>query len=111
MITGDKRLKRAWQDAIAAPAAELLISAVIAFEFADLQLRGRLPVDETIADLVDRFDLQVAPFPSKAWDVLRSLPSVHRDPVDRMLVAHALLDEAALIAANTNIRRYPVDCI
>ena len=111
MINGDRRLRQSWQDAMAAPDAELQISAVIAFEFTDLQLRGRLPVDENISELERRFDVTVIPFPAEGWDILRGLPLIHRDPVDRMLVAHALFDSAALLTADANIRRYPVPCI
>ena len=111
MINGDRRLRRTWQDAMTAPDAELQISAVVAFEFTELQLRGRLPVDESISELEDRFDLQIVAFPAGGWDILRSLPSIHRDPVDRMLVSHGLLEGAALVTADANIRRYPRPCI
>jgi len=111
MINGDRRLKRAWQDVIAAPDADLQVSAVVAFEYTDLQLRGRLPVDEAISELESRFELQVVPFPARGWDILRSLPLVHHDPVDRMLVAHALLEGSPIVTADANIRRYPVPCI
>lgn len=111
MVTGDRRLRQEWRSAIAAPDAELQVSAVIACEYTDLQLRRRLPVDETIGELVDRFDLAVVPLPSTAWTLLGTLPQVHRDPVDRMLVAHALIESQTLITADTNIRRYPVACV
>ena len=111
MITGDARLKPQWRDAIAAPETELEVSAVVACEYTDLQLRQRLPVEETIAELVARFELLIAALPGGAWTVLGSLPPIHRDPVDRMLVAHALVEGQTLVTADANIQRYPVDCL
>jgi PIN domain nuclease of toxin-antitoxin system len=111
MVNGDSRLRQIWQDAIAAPDNDLYVSAVVAFEFTDLQQRKRLPVDETIAELVSRFELIVEPLPASCWELLLDLPAIHRDPVDRMLVTHAMAKDMALLTADTNIRRYPVDCI
>ena len=36
-----------------------------------------------------------------------TLPPIHRDPVDRMLVAHAIALEMPLVTADANIARYP----
>ncbi len=41
---------------------------------------------------------------------VRLLPSIHRDPFDRMLVSQAKCDELTLVTADENIRQYPVDC-
>lgn len=111
MVTGDRRLKQTWRDAISDPNAELHVSGVIAFEFTDLLLRTRLPIDETMAELISRFDLVVEALPADSWTKLAELPAIHLDPVDRMLVAHALVSDCALITADKNIRRYPVTCI
>ena len=111
MVTGDRRLKQSWRDAMAHPEAELYVSTVIAFEFTDLLLRNRLPLVENIAELTSRFDLVVEALPADSWTKLAQLPAIHRDPVDRMLVAHALVGERILITADKNIRRYPVECI
>ena len=111
MVTGDRRLKQSWRDVIAAPDTELYVSGVIAFEFTELLQRRRLPIDETISDLVSRFDLIVEPFPAGCWEKLAELPPIHRDPVDRMLVAHALTEARELMTADANIQRYPVACV
>ncbi len=39
---------------------------------------------------------------------LRSLPALHRDPFDRMLVAQALADGLVLVTADEIVARYPV---
>jgi PIN domain nuclease of toxin-antitoxin system len=37
-----------------------------------------------------------------------SLPLIHRDPFDRVLVAHALVEDLVLVTADRGLARYPV---
>lgn len=37
---------------------------------------------------------------------IRDLPRVHRDPFDRMLVAHARVERLALVSQDTAVARY-----
>jgi PIN domain nuclease of toxin-antitoxin system len=50
-------------------------------------------------------------FLDQSWEITAGLPLIHRDPVDRMLVAHALVDGMTILTADANIRRYPVPTI
>lgn len=111
LVIGDKRLRPVQQDALFDPGNELLVSAVIAFEYGDLQMRRRLPVDEPLTELQNRFGMSIIDYPADAWRTAIDLPKIHRDPVDRMLIAHALTEGMTLITADANIRRYPVPCI
>ena len=38
---------------------------------------------------------------------IRQLPSIHRDPFDRMLVAQTIVEEATLVTADPTVARYP----
>jgi len=111
MVNGDRRLRGDWVAAISALDTSLHVSAVVAFEYADLQLRRRIPVDEALAELVDRFELAIERYPEDCWRLASDLPPIHRDPVDRMLVAHALAGGFTLATADATIRRYPVPVI
>ena len=57
----------------------LAISAVIAFEFEDLRIRGRLPGAASLARLTDVFDLKLLAFPTDLWSAAARLPNLHRD--------------------------------
>lgn len=111
MVNGDRRLRPEWVDTIASPATLLCVSPVIAFEYTDLQLRGRIPTDEPLSELIERFDLTIEDFPADTWRLAARLPAIHRDPVDRMLVAHALSGDFTLATADRTIRKYPVRTI
>ncbi len=111
MVNLDRRFRSEWFDAMFDPGAELFVSVVVAFEYVDLQRRARLPIDEPFAELVEKFELEVVDLPSDCWRLASDLPPIHRDPIDRMLVAHAMSAKMALVSADENIRRYPVECI
>lgn len=108
MASGDPRLKRVDRSALADPNRQLFISAVVAFEFADLQQRGRIAVEEPLDFLQQHMGFEILDLPSESWRVAVGLPAIHRDPIDRLLIAHALSGGMTLVTADANIRRYPV---
>lgn len=109
--TGDERLSRAAHRALTDGAQELLVSAVTAYEFADLNRRGRFQADLPLAALLGSLDAQVIDYPAQCWALAASLPDLHRDPVDRLVIAHALQADLPLITADATIREYPVRTI
>ena len=86
----------------------LLVSAVTAWEYADLLHRGRLPVTEGLPELQSRFGLEIVDLPHECWRLASQLPYIHGDPIDRMAVAHAIVGGYVLVTADANMRRYPV---
>jgi PIN domain nuclease of toxin-antitoxin system len=86
----------------------LLVSAVTAFEYADLNGRGRFGADLPLQPILDALEAEVIAFPANAWKHLAMLPPLHRDPVDRMLVAHAIHDDLTVVTADETLRAYPV---
>jgi PIN domain nuclease of toxin-antitoxin system len=104
----DPRLSRSAVEAIASPDNSLSVSAVTAAEFTDLQRRGRIEVDEPIDALAAMLGYQILDLPAEVWRTVADLPCIHRDPVDRMLVAHAIAGGFTLVTADRTLRNYPV---
>jgi PIN domain nuclease of toxin-antitoxin system len=88
--------------------ADLFVSAVVAFEYDDLLVRGRFPTSATIATLERDLAFDILDFPAALAAVAAGLPHIHRDPVDRMLVAHAMSMDATIVTCDRNIANYPV---
>jgi PIN domain nuclease of toxin-antitoxin system len=84
------------------------VSLATAFEYAELHRRGRLPSAARLPDILADFAAAVEGLPADSWLAVNDLPPIHQDPVDRMLIAHALISGATLATADRNIRRYPV---
>jgi PIN domain nuclease of toxin-antitoxin system len=62
------------------------------------EIRGAMPV----SGLGIEFDLHA---------YAESLPPIHRDPFDRMLIAQALHHELTLVTKDSEISRYPVSTL
>ena len=104
------RLSDAASRALRAPEAELMVSAVSAYEAA--QRRFREPVLADVAavlpELVDGAGLGWMPLtPAQAYAAGR-LDWAHRDPFDRMLVAQARDLGAVLVTADAELQAHDV---
>jgi PIN domain nuclease of toxin-antitoxin system len=108
LASDDRRLSRRVAAALAEEANTAYVSAVTAWEFADLEKRGRFPPSVRFAEICGAFDLVLLDFPSELWRIAWSLPPIHLDPVDRMLVAHAIHAGLTLVTADKTMHRYPV---
>lgn len=111
LATGDPRLSRTAAEALLDESSQLLVSAVTAYEFADLNRRGRFDADLPLQSLLTRLDATIVDYPGSCWSLAASLPLLHRDPVDRMVIAHAIHSDLTLVTADTIMRRYPVQTL
>jgi PIN domain nuclease of toxin-antitoxin system len=109
VASGGKRLTASLMNQLALE--PLFVSAVIAFEYEDLRLRGRFDDDVSLAALQDDLGFDLLDFPATLSADAAALPPIHRDPVDRMLVAHAMSTGMTLVTADGNIHKYAVPCI
>ena len=104
----DPRLSRAAVDAIVSPDNSLHVSAVTAFEYSDLQLKRRIALSETVEQLGRLLGFSLEALPEDIWKIASDLPDIHRDPVDRMMIAHAISGGHTLVTADMVVRQYPV---
>ena len=94
------------------PGCTILLSVVSVREVAIKTATGKLAlsadIDRVIRDIQNRNPLRLLPIELSHALAVRSLPQVHRDPFDRMLVAQAIVEGAVLLTADPLIRQYPV---
>lgn len=106
LATGDPRLPPTALEQLVS-AEQLGVSAITAWEYADLHQRGRFGEAPSFEEVESALTMAVVGFPSKAWNLAAQLPLIHKDPIDRMLVAHALVEDHVIATADSDIRRYP----
>jgi PIN domain nuclease of toxin-antitoxin system len=106
--TGDERLRPAIRDAIFDGDNALFTSIVNAWEYADLEQRGRFGGAGPLGPLLDVMNATVLDLPAACWALAAKLPNIHRDPVDRMMIAHAQLLDLTLVSEDRNVRKYEV---
>jgi PIN domain nuclease of toxin-antitoxin system len=108
--TGSPRLPLAVRDTILKPEAELTFSVASIWEIAIKQSQGRRDFDFDTADL--RAGLlgtgySELPVLGMHGVVVATIPPLHRDPFDRMLLAQAMVEGLELWTVDTQLARYP----
>jgi PIN domain nuclease of toxin-antitoxin system len=89
----------------------VLLSAAVAWEIAIKTAMGKLTArPRLVAELVSRGGNELAMTVAHA-DLAGALPLHHRDPFNRMLIAQAIAEGAALVSADPDVRAYEVPVV
>ena len=111
-ISADPHLPVAFRDAIRDPANEVCFSVASVWEAVIKYALGKLPLPAPPAEYLpaQRAAHRIATLPvvEDALAHLASLPPLHRDPFDRILIAQALLRGLTLVTVDDAVRLYPV---
>ena len=84
------------------------VSAATIWEIEIKRALGKLSIPESYSDALTRQGFRELPISWAHTCALRSLPPIHRDPFDRMLVAQAISDDLVIVTRDEAIRRYEV---
>lgn len=114
-ITDDDQLSTLARGAIGAPDNQVFFSAASAWEIITKSRIGRLPLPEPVDGFIARHleenAFQPLSITMRHTFELETLPDLHRDPFDRMLVAQALAEEMPLVTGDQAVQAYPVTTI
>ena len=87
---------------------QVLLSAVVVWEVAIRRGLGKLDEPDGLAAALIDGGAQPLPIGLEHAAVVEKLPWHHRDPFDRLLVAQASVERAALVSADEAFRAYEV---
>lgn len=87
---------------------EIAVSYVSVWETTIKISLGKLQTRQPIETYIERASLALLPISLEHIRGVGSLPFIHRDPFDRMLIAQALYENLALLTSDTEIMSYPV---
>ena len=113
-FSGDDKISQTAKNAILDLSNRKFISIVSAWEVAIKLCIGKLDINGRTADFI--FDVEnngitILPIKTAYLTALESLPMIHRDPFDRLLVATALAEQMTIITADENIAKYTISHI
>lgn len=110
-LADDSRLSKKARALMADPANMLTVSAATAWEIAIKQALGKMTMDGDLEKEVRELGFAMLPvtFPHAAETL--TLPAIHRDPFDRMLVAQARVENLPLLTVDPHILQYPANVI
>ena len=110
-LSGDERVGDQATAELEDDANEVLLSAAVVWEAAIKQSLGKLGAP---SDFVATFlEVGVRPLPVSVEhaEAVERLPLHHRDPFDRLLVAQATVEGAALVSGDAALRPYGVPLV
>ncbi len=111
LAVNSSALSQTAKDAIFDPENESFVSLASAWEIAIKVSTGKLRLSGGVSEffnIVHENGFELLPIKEEHVRCVETLPFLHRDPFDRILVASALSEEMLLLTADTNIRRYDV---
>lgn len=98
-------------EAIRSPGTMVAVSAISAFEVGQKASRGQLrlplPVDQWFVQMLRQHTLRELPISGVIAARATVLPSIHRDPFDRILIATAMEYQLTLLTPDRTIGQYP----
>ena len=112
LATGDPALSVAAQVVFEDEENDAFLSAVSAWEIAVKNLLGGLRLSEPPERFVPKYrsvhKIESLSLNEEMALQVRTLPRVHRDPFDRMLVCQAIAEGMTILTPDEMIRKYPV---
>jgi PIN domain nuclease of toxin-antitoxin system len=112
IASGSSRLSRRAAEAFADPANDISLSPISLWELVVKNQIGKLPTSVPIIDLLGQIRngrlIRSLPVIESAVLRLASLPPLHRDPFDRLLICQALDEDMTLLTPDEQVRAYPV---
>jgi len=111
-LLGDPALSAVARDAIAADGNDVFVSAASAWEITTKFRIGKMPkarvVAADVAGIVARHGFFELPVTISHGKLAGSLPGVHKDPFDRILVAQAILADMQIVSRDEILSAYGI---
>lgn len=115
MVQDPDRLGPEARQKLTDPSSVLLLSAASAWEIAIKNSLGKLDLPEPpqtfVPTRMQRDAVDALPVLHSHALRVASLPLLHRDPFDRILVAQAQHEQIPIVTADEQVRRYDVDIL
>ncbi|MGC1479977.1 MAG: type II toxin-antitoxin system VapC family toxin [Chthoniobacterales bacterium] len=109
---GDSRLRQDQREALEDTGNIIFLSSVSSTEIAIKHSIGKLPLPESpeiyVPRLRERVQFSELPLDERASLRLATLPLLHRDPFDRLLICQALTLEITIVTSDSHVRQYDV---
>ena len=104
-------LSKAARDAIIDGGNRVFVSAVSVWEIGIKKALGKLDTPDDLLELVKQHRFTELAINLEHADYVSNLPSIHKDPFDRMLIAQAMVEKLILVTRDGFIPKYDVKCL
>ena len=111
MLMDSPRLGPITRERLSSRDAQRVVSAVSYAEIAIKHAIGKLPLPCSVERLKSLGRFELVSFDVDSALQLAYLPSIHKDPFDRMLVAQAKATGMLLVSADEKVRQYSANTL
>jgi PIN domain nuclease of toxin-antitoxin system len=111
LLSGDERLSDNARRHLIDESSQILLSAAVVWEVAIKRRLGKLDLPESYLDLLLGAGVQPLSITVTHAAAVEQLPAHHRDPFDRLLVAQASIEGAAIVSRDDALRPYGITLI
>ena len=103
---GSDKLKKDWIKMIDSSENNIFYSSISTAEICLKHSIGKLELPINFFEVFLKVDWDELSFDSKDSKILFSLPLLHKDPFDRMLISQSISNNFYLMTSDENIRKY-----
>jgi PIN domain nuclease of toxin-antitoxin system len=111
-ISGNPQLPSHWQSQIQDPANRVYLSVASVWEATIKYQLGKLPLPESpeiyLPKQRDRHQIDSLTIDEGTIQQLPTLPVLHRDPFDRILICQSIQHDLTLMTVDREIKQYPI---
>jgi PIN domain nuclease of toxin-antitoxin system len=112
LISGDMRMPATFRNAILDPSNDVLLSTASVWEAVIKHSLGKLPLPAPPAEYLPRqreaHQIASLSIDEPALVFLATLPPIHRDPFDRIMIAQTLQHGLTLASVDPEVRTYGI---
>ena len=114
LIESSSKVPKEIRERLKSPEVIVFLSSVSLWEIAIKTSLGKLglkaPFEKLLSDL-NKTDIVILQIENEYLRSLATLPLIHKDPFDRLLISTALTEGLTILTADENIQKYDVSWI
>lgn len=107
-LSDDIKLSPHTRNIIEEPDNQIFVSSVSAWEIIIKKACGKLNVPENLAEAAAHDGFEMLPITFAHVEILSTLPKLHNDPFDRLLICQTKIENLELVTHDKNIWQYDV---
>lgn len=109
LLLGERqRIPEPVEDALADLDNVVLLSGASIWEIAVKRSIGKLGLEDRWLAATNRLGFEATPITAEHAATVETLPLLHRDPFDRLLLAQAMVERSTLVTADPRMSAYDV---
>ena len=100
------KLKKEHRRIIADSDNEVYVSAAVIWEIEVKRRNGKLVCPPDMMERIKADGFKILPIAAEHLVPLRTIPPIHNDPFDRIMVCQSMVEEIPLISCDNNVNAY-----